>query len=521
MNKKLILLFALFSFSASFAQKMYEGVKIDQGDLKLEVGRDVDVSAVFKVSDGYVVYKKEPIRGPGGWHYYIEKYDNNLVSQSIQDISAQFERDGYIMQDFIKLGDNYVLFSTKDFPDEATEKLFFQKIDSEKGELSAPKFIYAEAYQGQEKNIDFSLVTSPDRSMVLLRVKPPFLKEDHKMFNFYVFDEQMEKLWKQEHFIIKGWDTDDKFFNTLLSDNGSVYFSVKVYDETPGAVKHAYKCAVVMISEDTTKIQPIRIKDFGFTRVSLEQGKDGEIYTAGFAFNNNIQGAGGVSLLFLDPVSLEIVDERWYKFSEEFVTTYWGKEAFDKMNKQNNQGKHIGIPNLEFRKVVTHDDGTITVVGENVYFTRDAASQTGTSSYTTHYAQLITSRISEDGMVNAIVYKDHTRSGAYIFFNLNNELVVLTDDARWKAGYPPTDGLSRADKKLLLSRSLLIFNIEDDGDVQTSMLIDYFDPKYANYRPFFYLRDQSFLIREGNKVELMLETHMDAKQFAITRLTFD
>lgn len=521
MNKKLTLLITLFCFSVSYAQKMYEGVKMDQGDLKLEVGRDVDVSALFKVPDGYVVYKKEPIKGPGGWHYFLEKYDNNLVSQSRQDISAQFEQDDYVVQDFVKLGDNYVLFTTKDFPAESTEKLFFQKIDWNTGKLGSPVLIYAEPYQGRKKNIVFSVASSSDKSMILLTTNPPFLKGDPEMFNFYVFDDQMEMLWERERFKMKELDVNYTYYAPLLGDNGSVYFLGRKKVEIPNSRDYNYEFEVVMVSDDETEIQPIKTKEFFFDGISLVQGEDGTIYTVGYYRKERGTGVDGVSLFVLDPESLEIVDERWNEFSKEFITAGWSDKAIEKADKREGNGKDLGISSLEFRDVIEHEDGTLTVVGEIFYITTSYNAQTGRTSTTYHYADLITSRLSEGEMINARFRKHHTYFGAYIFFNLNNELVVLVNDARSKAADVDMSSLTKAERKAFSGNGLLISQIAEDGKIKTSMLIDFTDPKYAGYRQFKRIRADAFLIREDDKVELMLETYLGSKKFAITRLTFD
>jgi hypothetical protein len=98
-----------------YGQKMNKDVEVSFGDLKLESGGDPILVSSFKVDDGYLVLKKQVIRGPGGFNYYLEKFDKNLKSIQTHDISQQFEDDKFVLSRILKVGESYVLFTIKDF----------------------------------------------------------------------------------------------------------------------------------------------------------------------------------------------------------------------------------------------------------------------------------------------------------------------------------------------------------------------------------------------------------------------
>ncbi len=279
--KKLTLLFALLVLtSLGFGQKMHESVKIDEGALKLERSKDVRVVDIVKTPSGYVVFKKEVIKGPGGWNYYIESYDNDMNSVSTKDVTAQFEKDDYIIQGFIKLGESYVLITTKNFSSEKKENLYYQWLDWEDGSIGKPQLLYSQNYQKKRGAIDFEIIASPDQTSMLLTIHPPFKRGELELVNLYVFDDEVEMIWEYENFRMGKLDEDYIIKDVLLGNNGQVYFLGSKKVEVPNSRDYDWVYEVTTLTDDIEEVQKIDPKDFYFDGLSLVLADDGTLYAA-------------------------------------------------------------------------------------------------------------------------------------------------------------------------------------------------------------------------------------------------
>ena len=524
---KISLVTLLISVTA-FGQKMNKEVEITFGDLKLESGGDVRLVSSFKVEDGYLVLKKQPIRGPGGFNYYLEKFDENLKSIKTHDVSQQFEDDKYVIDGVLKVGGSYVLFTTKDFPDQKKESLFSQTFDWETGKMSKPKNIYTQTYESRRGRINYSLNTAYDKKSILLTIHPPVKKDEPEVVSFYVYDDNVEEMWSEENITFEEKEKDYTIIDTELGDDDQIFLlgsKANRGDRKAGIPRSPNEYQIVRIKDEEKEIVKIDVGDKIVDKMSLTMSEDGSLFIAGYYRKKGGIGIDGVFLFTVNKSTGEIEDQAWDEFSQEFITADWSERRIEKAKKKEEKGTDLGLSNLEFRSIVKHEDGSLSIVGEIFWITTTTTTNAngGTSTTTTyHYGDLIISRMSGlgDFSNHARFDKHHTYFGAYTYFNLNNQVAVLMKDARSTLYDFDKETITKSEKKAMAGNALILAEVSAEGELNISGILDYTDPKYAGYRQHKTIRAESIIMNNDNNTEIFILTYFGKKKFGICKLDF-
>lgn len=523
-----ISLFALVLSSSAFGQKMNSEVEISWGDLKLESGGDVILVSSFKVDDGYIVLKKQIIRGPGGFNYYLEKFDENLKSIKTHDISKQFEDDKYIIDGILKVGKSYLLITSKDNPEQKKEYLYSQTFDWNTGKISSPKEVYSQTYEGRRSRINYNLRTSHDKKRILLTIHPIVKKDEPEVVSFYVYDENAEELWSEENIKFDQKEKDYTILDTELGNDGQIFLLgsiAKPVERRPGAIRHPDEYEIVTIQDGEKTINTIDVGDKIISEITLSMSEEGSLYLPGYYRKKEGIGIDGIFIFNVNQKTGEIEDEAWDEFSQEFITADWSERQIAKAEKKEEKGNDLGLSNLEFRSIVKHEDGSLSLVGEIFWITYVTTTNAngGTTTRTVyHYGDLIVSRVSKEGEFSnhARFDKHHTYQGAYVYFNLNNQLAILMKDARTTLYQFDKETVTRDQKKEMAGNALVLAEVTAEGEIEVTGILDYMDPKYKGYRQHKLIDSESVIMRNDDNTEIFLLTYYGKKQFGIGRLTF-
>jgi hypothetical protein len=511
-----------------YGQKMNKDVEVSFGDLKLESGGDPILVSSFKVDDGYLVLKKQVIRGPGGFNYYLEKFDKNLKSIQTHDISQQFEDDKFVLSRILKVGESYVLFTIKDFTEQKKESLFSQTFDWHTGKMSKPKEVYSQTYESRRGNINFNLNTSHDKKRILLTIHPLVKKDEPEEVSFYVYDDQIEEIWADKNITFKESEKYYTIIDTELGNDGQIFLlgsKTIPTERKPGAIRHPNEYEIVTIKDGEKTINKIDVGDKIISEITLSMSEEGSLYLPGYYRKKEGVGIDGVFLFTVNQKSGEIEDQAWDEFSQEFITADWSERQIAKAEKKEEKGTDLGLSNLEFRSIVKHEDGSLSVVGEIfwiTYVTTTTASGGTTTRTVYHYGDLIVSRVSKDGdfSSHARFDKHHTYAGAYAYFNLNNQVSILMKDARSTLYEFDKETVTRDQKKEMDGNALVLAEVSQQGDVNITGVMDYTDLKYKGYREHKLVGNESVILRNDNNTEIFVLTYYGKKQFGIARLAF-
>ena len=526
MKAILLLFIAVISLQLT-AQKHYEDVTIVFGDLKLEKSKNVSLISAFKIDEGYLIFKKEPIKGPGGWRYFIETFDDNLKSLKTTDVSQQFEDEDYVIQKIIRVGNSYALFSIKNFKSESKDVLYLQTFNWNTGKLSSPNKLHSQIYEGRRNRLQFATRTSTNNKFLMYEVYV-HKKDEPLKTNYTVFDENLEEVWSIDKVSFDdedGLNYEEK--SALVGNNGRIYVlgSRQILRDRKAGIKQGKKkYEIALISEEGIEITEIDAKSHKLDDVSMTQTKDKAIFFGGYYLGEDVNGIEGVFLFTLDN-DLEVNDEIWSEFSHEFITQGWSARQTKKAKKKEDKGT-LGLNNLYLRKVIKHDDGSISMVGEIYWVTVTTTTNAngGTSTKTTyHYGDLIITRISAEGEVQnqTKISKHHTYSGAYEYFNVNNDLIVVMLKKKLSLSNIAKENITKADKKKYAGYTFAVTKINEEGKIETSMLLDYMDEKYKSFRKYKTVRRNCEIIENEKNIELIVLTYKGKKQFALGKFTFD
>lgn len=529
MLKSIITLFAILFSITSIAQRMNENVSVSFGDLKMESGGDVIIVSTFKVDDGYIVLKKQPIRGPGGFNYYLEKFNEDLESEKINDITAQFEDDKFVINGIIKVKEAYILFSTKDYPEVREETLYGQTFNWDSGEISKPNKIFTQEYEKRRGGINYEMKTSSDDNLLLLTINPPYKKDQKESVTFEVYDDELERLYSEENITFEEKDKDYSIKETLLGQDGKIYLLGVKYiprDRKLGREQGPTEYEIITINDG---IQDKSSLDFGdkiVDDISLAFSEDGTLYCGGYYRKEDGIGIDGVFLFDINKETGEVENEIWDEFTKEFITEGWSDRAVAKAKKkEDRKGTDLGLTNLEFRSVIKHDDGSISMVGEIFWITtstRTNSNGTTTTTTTYHYGNLVVSRINKDGEFSnhSRFEKHHTYYGAYEYFNLENEVAILLMRRRDSLYDYDKETVTKTQKKEMAGVALVIATIKEDGTVLEEGVMDFRNPDYVGYRKYNRIRNEAFVLDTDNGVEVLITTYFGKKKFGICKLDF-
>ncbi len=520
-----------FLVAFAFGQRMLEDVTVQFKDLNLEKSRDVELVSAFKTDEGYIVLKKEPIRGPGGWNYFIENFDEDLVSNGVHDITQQFEDENYVIERIIKVKDSYVLFSTKNFPDARRVDLFAQKFILDDNKLTKPLRIYSEDYERRRSIVNFNINASFDETMLLITIHPPYARGEKERIVFKVIDENLEEVFEKEDVQLEEEDQVYSIKQTSISNTGEIYIIGSKYvprDRKLGRERSKTEYELVVVSDGDREITPIELKNELFIdNVALTYGEKGELYLGGYYRKEDGTGIDGVFLFTLNEKTAEIEDELYDEFTKEFITEGWSDRALKKAERKESKGVDLGLSNLEFRQVIQHDDGSRSMIGEVfwiTYHTRTDANGNTTTYTVYHYGDLVVTRISPEGEVisHGRYNKHYTYYGAYLCFDLNNQVAVVRNTSRLKILDENVEEMSKIDKKKKGGDALIISLISEDGTVEDYGLLDYFrGSDIYRYRRYKRIADEAYVMKHKGKTEIVALTYYGSKKFGLARFQLD
>ncbi len=527
--KTLITITLLLLGSFSFTQEEYKNVTVTFGELKLEKSKTVNIISAFKVDEGYIVFKKEPIRGPGGWRYFIETFDEDLKSISTTDVSQQFEDENYIIKTIIRVGNSYALFSIKNFKNESKDVLYLQTFNWESGKLSSPKKIHTKKYEGKRRGrLNFSAKTTINKQYLMYEVYAAG-KDKITRTNYKILNESLEEVWGVDNIFFeveKGQIYGE--INSIIDKNGTIYilgYRQVIRNRKAGIKQGKKEYEIAKITEDGVEIVKIDPKGHLLGNVQLTQTKDGKIFFGGYYLNEDVYGIEGVFLLTLDKESLEVEDEFWDEFTHDFITEGWSERKTKKAKKKDDKGK-LTLTDLYLRHVLRHDDGSISLIGERFWITTTTTTTAsgGTTTHTTyHYGDLVVTRVSNTGeLLSQSKYQKHrTHSGAYDVLSVGNNLFVLILEKKIKLIDKDIKLMDKKERKQYAGWSFAATKINAEGEQTPYMLIDYTDPKYAKFRRYNKVGNNSSIVRHDGKVELLVVTYKGSKQWAIGRFSFE
>lgn len=495
------LIFAVASFltTASFAQSKKFTFKLGS---EYELPRkSEDLSFFGNAKDGIINMglKKEELT--------ILRFDPKTLEQSTEktialpEMTKNFNSEGVVDFD----GNYYWMHSDWDKSSE-TESLYYDKIDVVSGKItqSNKKLFDAGRISGSSAvmtgfyrykmggKYDFNYDADNTKLLVSYRLTPEE-KNDKKSYDkigFYVYDQQMNKLWNNE-FTMPYTEQIMDNIDFSVDSKGNAYMLAKVYDsekrkevdKETGAAGYHYE--VLKFTKDSKKIinTTITIGDYFIKAASLIENTEHDMVIAcTYSKKAKSNGTDGVFLALMDQAGkINKYKNGYYEFPLAELEKFESARSKRKMERK----KDYEAPNLSVRNIVVEADGSLFIALEEYYVvattTTDSRGNTRTY-YTYYYEDILGAKISKTGNFDwlrklpkkqrgtngrgTMSYKLVSDASGYYFLFLDNKKnMELEEDEVPKYhidGYGGQVVVAKVDNAGNISRELVFDTREED-----------------------------------------------------------
>lgn len=500
---------------------MAEDFESSWHDLKSESGPDPFLQSGYRTKDGYLVIKREAIRGPGGFRFFMESRDEDFNLQEVRDFSKEIDENQFYVHGFYKMKDQFMVLTVEYNRADKSKNLYAQTFDPESMSLSERKEIFNRSYEGRViKWGGFSVNLSRNREHMVVSYTERD-EADDLVINYTMLDKEGEIQTTREKIRYPKSDHDFYLNDIVVSDKGQVYFLMRKSERVPKerGVKKDVKISYAILRGDVDggDFREIVQEGLSFERLYLNFTQTGELFLSGYYRTESGKSIDGSMLLKIDPESGEVLHTSKDEFSKEFITEGMSDRSAGKVEKREEKGEDVGIYNLYPLSYVSHDDGSFSVVGEIFYVTVTTTTNANggtTTRYHYHYNDLIISRYNREGELlhqNKIVKRETYSSErpGEIIFNHNNDVlfVAAMNSPQFIEGFAE---LPKADKKAKDGHLLVAYRVHDDGTETTEGLVDCTGER-RGYRRFSVGIDCVLL----DTHELLARTYYGRKMFGI------
>jgi hypothetical protein len=388
----------------------------------------------------------------------------HLSSEKEADLSG-LPRD-YSSEWLSQIGSKYYwFFATYDKGDDK-ESLYAQELDLETGGMkgAAREVLTSTKLTGTLTATGFyrfaltdkwNFFNSFDRSKILVQYrKKPEHRNDSRsndVIGFQVFDAEMNKIWGRE---IRMPYTEEMMDNEdyQVDSRGNVYTLAKMYTELRSRDrKHPnYRFEILKWSADNNEVTkiPFRFTDKFVKTALITEAPDGKMMVGGYYSSRKTGSADGAFLLSIDEHTNELnsVKKGTYEFSASVLKQYESRRAKRRIERKDDKDE-AEAENLNFRKMVIGQDGSIEMYGEESYVVVRTYSngRTTTTTTTYYYEDILAMKIDADGNlrwmtkipkqqqgsagVGGLSFKQYNHKGnSYILFMDNKKNLDITPD---------------------------------------------------------------------------------------------
>jgi len=390
---------------------------------KLSQNFKITSSKPFQVVDAAI---KEYVSVGNGKSISVKTDGEKVIVQLFNSTAMKEEgRKEYIdfpkynkAQKLLKLNDKLFYISEAFNKKERTFSVYSREVDINTGTFKPIQTLFTTSREvvpirkkimrgtlfNMEQVPKFDVISSFDKSKVLIQYRnEPKEKSDAKNFDeigFYVFDNNMVKLWGKE---VKMPHTEKEMDNLAYTINkdGNVYIlsflnSDKSFEFISVTEKNGLK----------TKVLPVK-KGLSFDKFDLRETPQGTILAAGYYSNGveaKVDWTGSVSLtrnvngIYIFEMDGEgaLKKDTDYPFSIELIKKYLSERSKDKADKREADGK-AGINDLTLRNFVLNPDGSIIIIGE-VFYVKSELWFTS-KEMVAHFGDVVVTKIDPSGKI--------------------------------------------------------------------------------------------------------------------------
>ncbi len=379
--KNLFFLFLPFYLTSAFAQN---------GEAKLsnqnfENASSTAINEIIKLNDNYYVFSKSPIKGPGGWNYFLDVLDADLKLLNRQDFSNELKGTGGYKQtsECIKVGENLALFNSKKPSDEnPNHSLIMHKIDPSNGSIKEK--IELISYSGKlELNFSFDVSNNGEYLLITTQYLSNVKADPARgvsaskridKIDYTVLNKDFEETWSEENFII---DSDDKpyaYKATRLGNNGKIYVYGIVQTERsqyeirnkipPNPENGVWQSHISVIGKDESHYQIIPVLENNMTKFEeqLIITENGDLLLAGYSRDDDGETYYYTATYFvkLNAQNGAFEEEISKRFDADFLNLGWTETPKEKKKREKKPKTDLG--DITFIKSCALKNNSVSLV---------------------------------------------------------------------------------------------------------------------------------------------------------------
>jgi hypothetical protein len=412
---KLLFLAAISLFSTlTFAQSKKFTFKLGT---EYELPRKADDLSFFgNDKDGIVNMglKKEELT--------ILRFDPITLAQSTEKtITLPEMTKNFNSETVVDFGGNYYWIHSDWNKSDEIESLFYDKIDVVNGKIteSNKKLFDAGKIMGNSAvmtgfyrykmtdKYDFNFDADHTKLLVSYRLAPEEKndKMNYDKIGFYVYDQNMNKLWNNE-FTMPYTEQIMDNIDFSVDSKGNAYMLAKVYDSEKRKEvdketgKAGYHYEVLKFSKDNKKIinTTIDIGEYFIKAASLiENTAHDMVITCTYSKKAKSGGTDGIFLALMDQAGkITKYKNGYYEFPLAELEKFESARSKRKMERK----KDYEAPNLSVRNIVVEADGSLFIALEEYYIVTTTTYDSRGGSRTTtnyYYEDMLGAKISKTG----------------------------------------------------------------------------------------------------------------------------
>ncbi|PCI97654.1 MAG: hypothetical protein COB15_07290 [Flavobacteriales bacterium] len=377
---------------------------------------EVEIGPAYPVVDAkikeYFHHNNEILSIKVGGVITVQKFNANALEQTTRKeipIKKNLPR-GFVHEEFVQnRGKVFQFYNVWDKPNE-TEQIFVHEITFASMQVENNRLVSkikgkVQSTMGKDK-IDIYQSFDYSKYLMVYR-RHPKVKSDKvnkDVIGMTVLDENMKPIWEKEITMPYTEKNMDNLGYTIDS-KGNAYLLARVRTEN----KEKHLELLKYNNSGTPKITRIEAQGKKFPHgITLEEGKNGAIYCAGFYGEG--RSSNGVYVSIIDNNGV-ITNEQFHDIPLEIINQNVRKGKQDRNAKKEGTKKEVGIHELDLDHIVVNDDGSFLIVGEVYYVTKTSTTQargavnnhTGMNrrktTYVYNYQDMFMAKLTADGKV--------------------------------------------------------------------------------------------------------------------------
>ena len=444
------------------------------GFLDIKDVYEVKVLAIVKSENEYYLFRKDPIKGPGGFNYYIEKFNSDLESIGKIDLTTQFEEARFSFVDVIESGENIFLISERTDDQRHT---YFQLLDKKYFEIEEPRLLFSQEIYENKFQADLTFVQSPDKKKNLFF---SYNTENNQvqLVDLHLYDNAMEEIFDYPSIPYDQNKKRDGLFDLVIDNDERIYLLYR--DSRPQLERNyivEYELSIIE-NNGQVKKQKLRLKG-AISSVKMIIDKNSHLKITGFYGKINSVGNDGIFYYTLDKNNDSLSKCYQTEFTKSFSNSELtvSQEAHANARSKIN-GTNSAMKNLSLHNVILHKDNSISLVGELYYY---VSSDRGPSKKI--YSDYIIVRITDEKMTKFTRYLKEEKHDKVPYVEYDNNLIVIQRMPWYFAEGLFLYEYKGKEKRKLKKEVLGAMTITSFGSQTPQLIFNDIEPPYDNIIP--------------------------------------